>query len=56
MAEITKTPEVNKKGFAASADRRVIEKGAEMLGIEISELISDVIMGMREVSAQIGLG
>jgi putative nucleotidyltransferase with HDIG domain len=43
------------KGFAAGADRAVIERGAEMLGIEISELISDVIMGMREVAPEIGL-
>lgn len=43
------------KGFAAGADRAVIERGAEMLGIEISELISDVIMGMREVAPELGL-
>src|SRR4030042_1855915 len=36
------------KGFAAGADRGIIEKGAEMLGVEIGELISDTIMGMRE--------
>lgn len=44
------------KGFAAGANRDVIEKGAQMLGIEINELISDVIMGMREVANDIGLG
>ena len=43
------------KGFAAGADRGVIERGAQMLGIEINELISDVIMGMREVAPEIGL-
>ena len=43
------------KGFAAGADRKIIEKGAKMLGIEIADLISDTIMGMREVSEQIGL-
>jgi predicted hydrolase (HD superfamily) len=43
------------KGFAAGVDREVIEKGAQMLGIENSELISDVIMGMRQVAAEIGL-
>ena len=43
------------KSFAAGVNREVIDKGAEMLGIEISELISDVIMGMREVSEEIGL-
>ena len=46
----------NVKGFAAGADRAVIERGASMLGIEISELISDTIMGMREVAPKIGLG
>ena len=44
------------KGFAAGADRAVIEQGAQMLGIEINELISDTIMGMREVAPEIGLG
>jgi putative nucleotidyltransferase with HDIG domain len=44
------------KGFAAGADRGVIERGAQMLGIEIKELISDVIMGMREVAREISLG
>ena len=43
------------KSFAAGVNRDVIEKGAEMLGIELSELISDVIMGMREVADEIGL-
>ena len=43
------------KQFAAGVDRSIIEKGAEMLGVELSELISDTIMGMREVAAEIGL-
>ena len=41
--------------FAARVDRSVIEKGAEMLRVELSELIADVIAGMREVADQIGL-
>jgi putative nucleotidyltransferase with HDIG domain len=45
----------NVKGFAAGADRAVIERGAGMLGIEINELISDAITGMREVAPKIGL-
>lgn len=36
------------KGFAAGANREVIEKGAQMLGVELNELIEDVIMGMRQ--------
>jgi len=43
------------KSFAAGVNRAVIEKGAEMLGLELSEIITDVIMGMREVADQIGL-
>lgn len=43
------------KSFAAGVNREVIQKGAEMLGVELSELIDDVIMGMREVADQIGL-
>ena len=45
----------NQKNFAAGVDRTTIEKGAEMLGVETAELISDVIAGMREVAAEIGL-
>lgn len=43
------------KSFAAGVNRDVIEKGAGMLGVELSELIDDVIMGMRDVADQIGL-
>ena len=43
------------KRFAAGVDRSIIEKGAKMLGVEITELITDTIMGMREVADKIGL-
>ncbi|HUV42167.1 MAG TPA: HDIG domain-containing protein [Sedimentisphaerales bacterium] len=43
------------KAFAAGVKREVIEKAAQMLGIELAELIEDTIMGMREVAEQIGL-
>jgi len=43
------------KGFAAGVDRSVIQKGADMLGVELGELITDTIMGMRGVAAEIGL-
>ena len=43
------------KRFAAGVNRSVIEKGAGMLGVEVAELITDTIMGMREVADQIGL-
>jgi len=45
----------NDKKFAAGVDRSVIEKGAEMLGVTLDELITDCIMGMREVAQEIGL-
>jgi putative nucleotidyltransferase with HDIG domain len=54
-----KTKSVKKKWkqkqFAAGVDRSIIEKGAEMLGVELSELITDTIMGMRDVAEEIGL-
>ncbi|MFH2203035.1 MAG: HD domain-containing protein [Elusimicrobiota bacterium] len=43
------------KRFAAGADRSIIEKGAAMLGMELPELITDTIEGMREVAEEIGL-
>jgi putative nucleotidyltransferase with HDIG domain len=45
----------NDKRFAAGVDRSVIEKGANMLGVTLDELITDCIMGMREVAEEIGL-
>lgn len=45
----------NDRRFAAGVDRTVIEKGAAMLGISLEELITDCIMGMREVAEEIGL-
>ncbi len=54
-----KTKSVKKKWkdkrFAAGVDRSIIEKGAEMLGIDLADLINDTIMGMREVAEEIGL-
>ena len=43
------------KRFAAGVDRSIIEKGAAMLGVELNELITDTIMGMRDVADEIGL-
>lgn len=45
----------NQKAFAAGANREIIARGAEMLGIELSELIAETIAGMRSVAVQIGL-
>lgn len=44
------------KRFAAGVDRSIIEKGAAMLEVEVAELITGTIMGMREVAEAIGLG
>ena len=43
------------KRFAAGVDRSIIQKGVDMLGVELGDLINDTIMGMREVSDAIGL-
>ena len=43
------------KRFAAGVDRSIIQNGADMLGVELGELITDTIMGMREVAEEIGL-
>lgn len=39
------------KYFAAGVSREVIEKGAQILGVPLDEIIHDTIMGMREVEA-----
>jgi putative nucleotidyltransferase with HDIG domain len=43
------------KSFAAGVNRSLIEKGTAMLGVELRDLVTDVIMGMREVADKIGL-
>jgi putative nucleotidyltransferase with HDIG domain len=43
------------KRFAAGVDRSIIEKGAQMLAVDLTELITDTVMGMREVAEEIGL-
>ncbi|MFC1951424.1 HDIG domain-containing metalloprotein [Chloroflexota bacterium] len=43
------------KSFAAGVNRSVIEEGTAMLEVELRDLITDVIMGMREVADRIGL-
>ncbi len=44
----------NKK-FAAGVNREVIEKGSKLLGMDIGDLITETIMGMRNVAEDIGL-
>jgi putative nucleotidyltransferase with HDIG domain len=43
------------KRFAAGVDRSIIEKGARMLGMELTDLLADTIAGMQEVAEAIGL-
>ncbi|OGP59849.1 MAG: hydrolase [Deltaproteobacteria bacterium RBG_13_49_15] len=43
------------KRFAAGVNREVIETGAAMLGMDLTALITETIMGMREVADAIGL-
>ena len=43
------------KSFAAGVNRPLIEKGTAMLGVELRDLVTDVILGMREVADRIGL-
>jgi len=43
------------KRFAAGVDRSIIEKGADMLGTELSDILADTIAGMQEVAEEIGL-
>jgi len=54
-----KTKSVKKKWkdkrFAAGVDRSIIEKGCDMLGVALADLIADTIMGMRDVAEEIGL-
>lgn len=41
--------------FAAGVDRSTIEKGAEILGLELTEVINLTILGMRTAAEEIGL-
>ena len=43
------------KKFAAGVDRSVIEKGCEMLGMELDQVMAESIQGMREVAPALGL-
>lgn len=43
------------KRFAAGVDRSIITKGAEMLGVQVADLIIDTITGMQSVAEGIGL-
>jgi predicted hydrolase (HD superfamily) len=44
------------KAFARGVDRDVIQKGADILGQPLEELIGEVIEALRPVEREIGLG
>lgn len=41
--------------FAAGVDRSIIQKGIDMLGMELTEVIDETIKGMQSVAEEIGL-
>lgn len=43
------------KGFAAGVDRGIIEKGAEILQMELDDMIWQTVLGMREAAGALGL-
>ena len=45
----------NKKGFAAGANREIIEKGASMAELELDYVIEQTLIGMKKISTELGL-
>ncbi len=43
------------KSFAAGVDRSIIEEGAEMLGMDLTEVIDETIKGMQAKAEKLGL-
>ena len=43
------------KSFAAGVNRDVIQNGVNMLGMELNEVITETINGMKKVAEEIGL-
>jgi putative nucleotidyltransferase with HDIG domain len=44
------------KAFARGVDREIIQKGAEMMGMPLEEVIENTILAMRPIEKEIGLG
>ena len=44
------------KKFAAKIDRPLIQKGCDMLGMELTDVMALCIEGMREHMGELGLG
>lgn len=49
------TKKLKTPAFAAKIDRSVIQRGADMLGMSLEELILETIFALRPVAAEIGL-
>lgn len=45
----------NQKSFAAGVNREVIQNGVEMLEMELNDVITETIKGMRKVAEELGL-
>lgn len=43
------------KSFAAGVDREIILKGCDLLGMDIKEVVSECILGMRAIAPSIGM-
>lgn len=43
------------RSFAAGVNRSLIEKGASMMGVELSDLITGVIEAMKPIQSELGL-
>jgi len=43
------------KGFAAGVRRDLIEEGAELLGMDLTEVIEETIRGMQKAAGELGL-
>ena len=44
------------KAFARGVDRDIIQKGAEVMGMQLDEVIEETILAMRPIEREIGLG
>ncbi len=49
------TKKWKEKSFASGADRKMIEQGAEELGVELAEHIETVLKAMQGISEKLGL-
>lgn len=43
------------KGFAAGVNREIIEEGAGLLGMDLTEIIEETIKGMQNAAEELGL-